>query len=155
MDRIEKAYKKLSEEGLKTTEPRRVLLEFLDKESNKHLSCDEIYERISKDYPHIGVATVYRNIQLFEDLNIVSKLTLDDGIGRYEFSNLDENTHQHHHLVCVKCNKLFEVKEDLLGNLEEEIEREHDFNIIDHDLKFYGYCKECMKQEKKWKIPTN
>ena len=146
MERIEKAYKKLGEHGLKTTEPRKVLLQFLDKENNKHLSCDEIYERISKNHPNIGIATVYRNIQLFEELNIVSKLTLDDGIGRYELSNLDGHSHQHHHLVCVSCNKLIEVKEDLLGTLEEDIEREHDFEIVDHDLKFFGYCNECKNK---------
>lgn len=145
MTRLDKAYEKLREKGYKTTAPRKILLDFLDKENNKHLSCDEIYDRISKDHPNIGIATVYRNIQLFEELNITTKLTLDDGIGRYELSNLDDKTHQHHHLVCISCNKLIEVKEDLLGVLEKEIENEHNFEIVDHDLKFYGFCDECRK----------
>lgn len=145
MTRLEKAYQKLRDGGYKTTAPRKILLEFLNKESNKHLSCDEIYDKISDNHPNIGIATVYRNIQLFEELNITTKLTLDDGIGRYELSDLDGDSHQHHHLVCVECNKLIEVKEDLLGVLEKEIEAEHNFEIIDHDLKFFGYCEECKK----------
>lgn len=143
MKRVEVAYKMLADNGFKTTEPRRVLLQFLDKDENKHLSCDEIYDRLSKDYPNIGIATVYRNIQLFEELGITTKLTLDDGVGRYEFAELRKDTHQHHHLVCLNCNKLIEVKEDLLGALENEIEGQHNFKIVDHDLKFYGYCSDC------------
>ena len=143
MNRIDKAYKILADKAYKTTEPRRVLIEFLDDDKNKHLSCDEIYDRISKDYPNMGIATIYRNMQLFEELGIVTKLTLDDGISRYELANLEKDVHQHHHLVCLNCNKLIEVKEDLLGALEVEIEQEHDFKIVDHDLKFYGYCSKC------------
>lgn len=143
MNSKDKAYKILADQAYKTTEPRRVLIEFLADDKNKHLSCDEIYDRISKDYPNMGIATIYRNMQLFEELGIVTKLTLDDGISRYELANLEEDVHQHHHLVCLNCNKLIEVKEDLLGALEVEIEQEHDFKIVDHDLKFYGYCSKC------------
>ena len=143
MSRVDLAYSILTDNGYKTTSPRRILLEFLDDDENKHLSCDEIYERVSSNHPNIGIATVYRNMQLFEELGVMTKLTLDDGISRYEFANLAKDAHQHHHLVCLNCNKLIEVKEDLLGVLENEIEQEHDFKIVDHDLKFFGYCSEC------------
>lgn len=143
MNRVELAYKILADKGFKTTEPRKILLEFLNRDENKHLSCDEIYDRLSDAHPNIGIATVYRNIQLFEELGIVTKLTLDDGIGRYEYAELLKDAHQHHHLVCLNCNKLIEVKEDLLGALEEQIEKEHGFKIVDHDLKFFGYCSDC------------
>lgn len=137
------AYSILAENGYKTTEPRKVLLNFLSDEENKHLSCDEIYYRISETHPNIGIATVYRNMQLFEELNIATKLTLDDGIARYELADFNIEAHQHHHLVCLNCNKLIEVKEDLLGVLEKEIEKEHNFKIVDHDLKFFGICEDC------------
>lgn len=145
MNRVEVAKEILSKNGYKSTEPRMVLLDFLDKDENKHLSCDEIYEKVSKDHPNIGIATVYRNMQLFEELGIAMKLTLDDGVGRYEFKNLRDDVHQHHHLVCLNCNELIEVKEDMLCEIEDELEREYNFQITDHDLKFYGYCKNCKK----------
>lgn len=143
MTKVELAYSILAENGYKTTEPRKVLLKFLDEDENKHLSCDEIYDKISDTHPNIGIATVYRNMQLFEELNIATKLTLDDGTARYELADFGEGAHMHHHLVCLNCNKLIEVKEDLLGVLEKEIEKEHNFKIVDHDLKFFGICKEC------------
>lgn len=145
MNRVEVAKEILSKNGYKSTEPRKILLEFLDDDENKHMSCDEIYEKVSKDHPNIGIATVYRNMQLFEELDIAMKLTLDDGVGRYEFKNLQDDVHQHHHLVCLNCNKLIEVKEDMLCEIEEELEQEHNFQITDHDLKFYGYCEDCKK----------
>lgn len=143
MNRVELAYSILAENGYKNTEPRKVLLDFLSEDENKHLSCDEIYYKISDTHPNIGIATIYRNMQLFEELNIATKLTLDDGVARYELADFGKDAHQHHHLVCLNCNKLIEVKEDLLGVLEKEIEKEHDFKIVDHDLKFFGICNEC------------
>lgn len=145
MTRAEKAFAILVENGYKTTEPRRVLIDFLTKEENKHLSCDEIYDRLSDTHPNIGIATVYRNMQLFEELNIATKLTLDDSIARYELADFEKDGHQHHHLVCLNCGKLIEVREDLLGCLEKELEEEYSFQIVDHDLKFYGICKECKQ----------
>lgn len=148
MEDLKIAYTLLKENGYKTTAPRRVILEFLTKGANKHLSCDEIHRMISVDHPEVGIATVYRNMQLFEDLKIVTRLTLDDGVARYELSSLGNDSHQHHHLVCLECGKLIELKNDLLGNLEREIEAEQEFKISDHDLKFYGHCKECSEKSK-------
>ena len=143
MEDLKIAYTILKEHGYKTTAPRKVILNFLGKGVNKHLSCDEIHRMISIEHPEVGIATVYRNMQLFEDLKIGTRLTLDDGVARYELSALDDDSHQHHHLVCLSCGKLIELKVDLLGNLERQIEEEQEFIISDHDLKFFGYCKEC------------
>ncbi len=147
MDKKEIAFKILSENGLKYTEPRKILIEFLSEDENKHLTPEEIYDKLNPDYPNLGIATVYRNLQNFENLGIVQRLNLGDGVSRFELAELVEDVHQHHHLVCINCDKLIEVKGDLLGELEEKIENLYDFKIIDHDLKFYGYCGEC--EEKK------
>jgi Fur family ferric uptake transcriptional regulator len=63
---------------------------------------------------------------------------------RYEI-NLDENTHQHHHLICTECGKIIEVVEDFLDEIERKIETDYDFEIDDHKLKFFGRCSECKK----------
>ena len=145
MDQVERARSILVENGYKVTEPRITLLEYLAKDENRHLTCEKIHEIVSKENPNIGIATVYRNMQLFEELDIVIKLNLDDGVARYELKNFD-NQHQHHHLICLNCAKLIEVKEDLLGALEKEIEKETGFEIHDHVLKFYGYCSDCKDE---------
>ncbi|HHV26090.1 MAG TPA: transcriptional repressor [Tissierellia bacterium] len=133
---------RLKEEGYKLTTQRRAILDAIIENSGSHLSPEEIYEVVKLKYPEIGLATVYRTLQLFEQLDIVCKLNFDDGCNRYEL-NSDSNDHHHHHLICLNCGKVIEVKLDLLENLEYEIEREGKFKIVDHNVKFFGYCIEC------------
>lgn len=133
---------KLRESGYKLTTQRKAILNVLIECEDDHLSCDEIYGIVSDDYPDLGIATVYRTLQLFEKLEIVYRLNFDDGCSRYELVS-DAKGHQHHHLICLGCGKVIEVKLDLLDSLEEEIEEEENFTIVDHNVKFYGYCSDC------------
>lgn len=144
MDILERAKSTLVENGHKLTVPRKIMLDFLSDEMNKHLTCEEIYDRLNRQNANVGIATVYRNMQLFEDLGIASKLQLEDGVARYEL-NIDHDEHQHHHLVCLKCYDVIEVEDDLLGEIEREIETKYDFQISDHVLKFYGTCSKCKE----------
>lgn len=144
----------LKNKGYKYTSQRAEVFEVFLNNKDKHLSTEEVFEILSKVNKEIGIATVYRNVQLFEELGILDKITFDDGIGRYELRSENED-HYHHHLICLKCNKVLEVKIDLLDDLEEEIEKAEDFQIVDHNLKFYGYCSQCknnVKGEMKWEM---
>lgn len=128
--------------GYKLTYQREAILNTILENSDEHLSCDEIYSIVSKANPEIGIATVYRTLQLFEKLDIVYKLNFDDGFSRYEL-NQGTGDHHHHHLICLKCGKVMEVKLDLLDSLEKKIESDENFAIIDHNVQFYGYCNDC------------
>lgn len=139
---IDAIKEKLQKEGYKLTTQRRAILKVIIDNNDKHLSSDEVFSIVREDYPELGIATVYRTLQLFEKLNIVYKLNFDDGCSRYELSAGSDN-HHHHHLICLSCGKVIEVKLDLLEALEEEIESEGQFAIVDHNVKFYGYCSEC------------
>jgi Fur family transcriptional regulator, ferric uptake regulator len=134
----------LKDRGYKITHQRKIILETMSKNNDKHLSCDEIFGIISKENPEIGIATVYRTLLLFEKLNIVYKLNFDDGCSRYELDSGTED-HQHHHLICLKCGKVIEVQLDLLESLESEIQKDKNFTIVDHNVKFYGYCSDCKE----------
>ena len=139
---VDSIKERLKEEGYKLTTQRRAILDAIIENSGSHLSPEEIYDVVKLRYPEIGLATVYRTLQLLEQLDIVCKLNFDDGCNRYEL-NSDSNDHHHHHLICLNCGKVIEVKLDLLENLEYEIEREGKFKIVDHNVKFFGYCIEC------------
>ncbi|NLN14534.1 MAG: transcriptional repressor [Tissierellia bacterium] len=137
------AYKEsLKREGYKLTYQREAILNAIVENKDEHLSCEDIYNIVSKDCPEIGIATIYRTLQLFEKLDIVYKLNFDDGYSRYEL-NHGTGDHHHHHLICLGCGKVIEVKLDLLDSLEKEIEKDGMFKIVDHNVKFYGYCSEC------------
>lgn len=132
---------KLKEKGSKLTPQRRAILKIILDNKGKHLNSEEIYELVKKDCPEIGLATVYRTLQLLDSLDVITKINLDDGCSRYEINEEDE--HQHHHLICEECNDIIEVKGDFLDELEREIEEEYEFDIKDHKLKFFGLCKKC------------
>ncbi|MFO7295594.1 MAG: Fur family transcriptional regulator, partial [Clostridia bacterium] len=136
MDRIKEI---LQEKGYKLTPQRRATLEVIMNNKGKHMSTEEIYFRVKKICPEIGLATVYRTMLLFEELGILYKHNFDDGKKRYELSTMNED-HHHHHLLCLSCGQVTEVEEDLLDALEEKIEEKHKFKIVNHNVKFFGYC---------------
>lgn len=137
------AYKEiLKENGYKLTSQRKAILEILMDNKSEHLSCDDIFKITSVEHPEIGIATIYRTLQLFEELGMVYKLNFNDGFSRYEL-DLGTEEHHHHHLICLSCGKVIEVKVDLLDSLEQKIEKNDNFTIVDHNVKFYGYCSDC------------
>lgn len=135
---------RLKAKGYKLTPQRKAILDVVLNNTGKHLSTEEIYDIVRKDCPEIGLATVYRTLLLLSDLEVLSKMNLDDGCVRYEL-NLHEEDHQHHHLICSNCGAILEVVDDLLEELESRVEREFDFQIKDHKLKFFGICSKCKK----------
>ena len=103
----------LKEKGWKLTPQRRSVLDVILENDGRHLSTEEIYELVKPKCPEIGLATVYRTMQMFDEIGLVYKHNFDDGRSRYELHNNED--HQHHHLVCVGCGKVIEVEEDLLN----------------------------------------
>ena len=77
------------------------------------------------------------------EVGLLSKLNLDDGCIRYEIRLNKDEKHNHHHLICEKCGKIIETKEDLLDGIEELIREQYKFNVSDHDIKFFGICEDC------------
>ena len=103
----------LKDHGLKVTNQRLLVLEALASCPDKHLTTEEIYELVKVDFPEIGIATVYRTIQLLLELNLVDKINLDDGFVRYEIGSVrtEETKHHHHHLICLNCGKVISFQD--------------------------------------------
>lgn len=137
----------LKENGLKVTSQRIAILEALESRPDHHLTAEEIYECVRVDNPEIGLATVYRTIQLLAELGLIDKLNLGDGFIRYEIGDGGQNAgHHHHHLICLKCNEVLTFEGDFMEDLEERIQSAMEFQVVDHEVKLYGYCKDCRKQ---------
>lgn len=139
----------LKRNGLKVTTQRVAILEVLNCRPGKHMTAEEIYDHVKKKYPEIGLATVYRTIQLLSDLNLIDKLNLDDGFVRYEIGRKSpvEPNHHHHHLICLDCGNIYAFQDDLLETLENRIKETLGFEVVDHEVKLYGHCKKCLKQQ--------
>lgn len=135
----------LKDHGLKVTTQRLLVLEALSAGPDQHMTAEEIYELVKVDYPEIGLATVYRTIQILLELHLVDKINLDDGYVRYEIGSAkaERAKHHHHHLICLDCGKVISFEDDLLEGLESKIHDTMGFKVMDHEVKLYGYCKEC------------
>ncbi len=146
----EKFKEMLREKGLKVTNQRLLVLEVLADNKDMHLTAEDIYERVKTDYPEIGLATIYRTVQLLLEMQLVDRINLDDGCVRYEIGETQEGAgkHHHHHLICRDCGKILSFRDDLLDELENRIESETGFHVLDHELKFFGQCEECSKKQK-------
>ncbi|MCT4566460.1 MAG: transcriptional repressor [Maledivibacter sp.] len=145
INKIENIKQVLKSKGYKLTPQRRIILEAILQNQGDHLCTEQVYQYVKKDCPDIGLATVYRTLQLLEGLEIITKVNFDDGVCRYEL-NVNTEHHQHHHLICTKCGSIAEVKVDLLEPLEEEIEKNYNFEIKDHKVKFFGICAKCKQK---------
>ena len=132
--------------GYKLTAQRQAILEIIQDEKDKHLCTEEIYDEVKKAYPRIGLATVYRNLQLFEKLGLVHHIMLDDGCMRFQILDSQEK-HQHHHLVCEVCGDVIDVEEDMLELFEKKLLSEMGFTVKDHRVQFFGICKKCASKK--------
>ena len=143
-DRKDVFIQQLKARGLKTTKQRLAILEALAERPQQHLTAEEIYEIVTEKWPGIGLATVYRNIQLLAEMHLIDRFNLDDGYVRYEIGEPGAGAHHHHHhMICLACGEVFAFEEDLLEGLEEKIEMTTGFIVADHEVKFYGYCRDC------------
>ncbi len=128
------------------TPQRRLVLEIFLENRDGHLSAEEVYQLSREKKGEIGLATIYRTLELLEALGLLHKINFGDGRSRYELVPVDYSEHHHHHhLVCLVCGGILEVEEDLLHQLEELIEAKHNFCIVNHNLQFFGYCSRCQQ----------
>ena len=74
--------------GLRSPRQRLLVLSVLEENSGRHMTAEDIYELVSEDYPDIGLATVYRTLQLLWDMQLVDRISFDDGCVRYEIGHL-------------------------------------------------------------------
>ena len=79
--------KLLKEKGLKVTNRRLLVLEVLADHRDTHMTAEDIYDLVKEDYPEIGLATIYRTLQLLLNMQLVDRINLDDGCIRYEIGD--------------------------------------------------------------------
>ena len=135
---------RLQERQYKLTPQRKHILQIFLDHPGKHLSAEDVHDILRDARSEIGLATVYRSLELLHELGLLQKMEFGDGCSRYEVKEMEPGMHQHHHLICLKCGKVIEFSDDLLDGLEKDIFKKSGFKIVDHEVKFFGYCKECQ-----------
>ncbi len=130
--------------GLKVTLPRVKILEMLEKkrDSDRHLTAEEVYKILLKEGEDIGLATVYRVLTQFEAAGLVKRHHFEGGNSVFE---LNRGGH-HDHILCVRCGRVGEFKDELIENRQKEIAKQLDYTLTDHCLYLYGFCPDCRRE---------
>lgn len=123
--------------GMKIT-PQRVAIYKELSMSFEHPSAEEIYNKIKGYYPNVSLTTVYRTLETFEKMGIISVVNTLYNAARY-----DANLEPHNHLICVRCKKVQDLYDESLNNLT--IKKSKDYKILGYNILVKGVCTECQK----------
>lgn len=105
----------------------------------EHLTAEEIGDRVVTAAPAVNRSTVYRTLERFRDLGLISETDLGGGVRQYQL--LDDD--RHHHLICHECRHMIEFDDALLDPIRDRIFKEYGFKVgIDH-LALFGLCAQC------------
>jgi len=127
----------LQDSGLKATFQRINILHSVD--ILGHLSIDNIYAQIINSYPHISLATIYKNILLMVEKDILIEVPISGDKSQYEL-----NKEKHIHLICTKCKNVTDIKYDkTYQEIIDNISNTNEFSIYTEQTNFYGLCALC------------
>jgi Fur family ferric uptake transcriptional regulator len=149
-ERIDRIKKQLHAQSYKLTPQREATVRVLLENEQDHLSAEDVYLLLKERSPEIGLATVYRTLELLNELKIIHKINFGDGVARYDL-NAEGAERFHHHLVCIQCGSVDEILTDLLRDVEQKVERDFNFRVLDHRLTFHGVCYRCKDKDEEVK----
>src|SRR4030042_6527406 len=132
-------------QGMKNSAKRAfVVAHFLAQD--RHYSVEELYQKIKGIKRGIGYSTIYRALKLLTKCGLASECDFADGVCRFEPSHLAQH---HDHLVCRKCGRIIEFKNDGIEELQRRVAQSHHFHVDSHELKIFGVCNICQRKPKK------
>ena len=124
----------LEDRGHRVTEPRRSVVELLDRKEEGFSS-----EEICGELPGVGRATVYRTIKLLLEAGVICKLALPNGAPKYSLARIEH----HHHTVCVTCGMVSEFRDATIERFLHTIGADISGEIVGHRMEFYIICQQC------------
>ena len=132
----------LRHQGYKITPQRRIIIdEILN--IDEHLTPAAIHERVKTEHPGIGLVTIYRTLEILEELGLICETHAGHSCRSYL---LRGDSGHHHHLICSDCGKVVDFINCDLGELETRLMEKSGFKINGHLLEFLGQCRQCREK---------
>lgn len=135
----EHALECLRESGYRSGGARRTVVEYLDGQ-DCCLSAQETHERLAAAGARVGIASVYRVLDLLAAEGLLTRVDLGDGLARYEPARAESH---HHHLVCGDCGKVEAFEDDALERELTLVARRLGYAMDAHDVVLRGACDDC------------
>ena len=127
--------------GIKVT-PQRVAIYRELANTDQHPSAESIYQKIRNYYPNISLTTIYRTLETFEKLGLISVVNILYNAARY-----DANLEPHHHLVCIACKKVEDYYDNSLMNLDIPKKNLANYKVLGYTVQLNGICKDCRRKK--------
>ena len=127
----------LKEKGFKLTPQRRLILDIIH-ESGTHVTAEELVDDVQAQMPGVNKSTIYRTLELLENLGCVVKSEMSD---KTIYHHAEEG--HHHHLVCSQCGKTVVCDEGLFHPLEKDLEERYGFQVNLKHVVTTGLCRKC------------
>jgi Fur family ferric uptake transcriptional regulator len=140
----EDALARLREASGRRGEARRVVVELVG-EQECCLSAQEIHERAHARGARVGIASVYRALEGMDELGLVQRIDLGDGISRFE--PVHAGGEHHHHIVCDDCGKVEPFEDPTLESAIERVANGRGYAVAAHDVVLRGACEDCRHDD--------
>ena len=126
-----------TEKRYKRSRQRLRMLELLQS-TGRHPTADWIYERLKDEFPHLSMGTVYRNLHILMEQEMISKIDFGSTFDRF-----DANTAPHYHFICDRCGSIIDLNLDIDPSLNTRVNRTTPYQARRHRIEFYGVCDRC------------
>jgi Fur family ferric uptake transcriptional regulator len=130
----------LQRKGLRNGGARRAVIELLGGQ-DCCLTAQEIFDRLRVSDRRVGIASVYRVLDLLTSEGYVQRIELGSGIARYE--PVHAGGAHHHHLVCDSCGKVEAFADRRLEDAIHRLEQASGYVVAGHDVVLHGACADC------------
>jgi len=140
-DRLLERFKEILRlNNLKFTKQREVVLQTLY-HYHDHFTPEHLYLLIKEKHPtlNVGIATVYRTLNLLEESEMVTSITFGAQGKRFELANKPH----HDHMICRSCGAIIEFEDPTIEKRQLAIAKEYGFKLTNHLMQLYGICKSC------------
>jgi Fur family ferric uptake transcriptional regulator len=128
----------LRQRGLRMTPQRQLILDAVVSMQG-HFSAERVYQHVVREFPDVNISTVYRTLEVLEELGFVRHTHFHDGVAQYERSDVA----QHHHLLCSRCGAETELEASVLQPLADELRRRYGFEADLAHSAIVGLCGGC------------
>lgn len=118
-----------------------MIWEVLLAEPGRHLSAEDVVERVREQLPGVNTSTVYRTLEILVDDGLLLRTDLGGDRAYYE----PASDHLHHHVVCERCGKVTHLHDDTLGRLAERVEKDSGYRLAEREISLFGICPSCLR----------
>ena len=142
-DWVGHAERELEREGYRLSAPRSAVVQTLA-DLGCSVTAKEIADRLHDRGQDIGVASIYRTLELLDKLRLTRRVDAAEGVARYE--PIDPSGDHHHHIVCEHCGQVTAFEDRALEAAIEQLSRRVEYAIDAHDVTLRGKCPSCSSR---------